>query len=144
MAKKCPYCSASMPFGEIYVLGGMLGGEHYPLQCKACGRKSFIPRHGRNATAALIILAVAVVVSLPSPLWPAVPPLLATIARVGIWSVATLSAHAVFSFASPLSPLEAQPALPMSYHLRVRAVNLAIQLSMLVWMYIIFRGLWRS
>ena len=58
-----------------------------------------------------------------------------------IWGIATMAALAWFSLRYPLIPLNSAPELSVGDLARVRLVNLAIQLPMLVWMYIIYRGL---
>ena len=139
---KCPHCSNSMPMGALVVRAGMLGGSHYRLKCPTCHRDSYLARDMRNVLGPIAILTIGVVASLPpvsdayhlSPVWLA-------ITRAGIWSASTLLALGLFAFGGRLTALDTEPIFSMKTFARVRVVNLAFQLSMLYWMYVVFRGL---
>jgi hypothetical protein len=61
--------------------------------------------------------------------------------RAMIWSVTTLSATAWFAFANPLTPLHAPTEMSWNQFIRIRTVNLVIQISTLLCMYFIARDL---
>ena len=121
---------------------GMLGGPYYRLRCPSCERASYLARDLRNVLPPILILAIGVVASVPpisdtyhlSPMWSA-------IARSGIWSVSVLTSLGLFAFGGRLTPLNSEPVFSLKAWGRARAVNLAIQLLMLYWMYLVFRGL---
>ena len=134
-----------MSLGLVLFRGGMIGGAHYPLRCKQCSRDSFIARSWRNALGPLILLAIGLLCSLPSPLSDSLLSSLgqdwAVITRALIWSVTMLSAIAWFAFANPLTPLHSPPELSLKEFVRVRIINLIIQISALLSMYFIMRDL---
>ena len=134
-----------MSFGLVFFRGGMLGGAHYPLRCNQCGRDSFIARSLRNALGPLLLLAIALFCSLPSPLsdslLSSLGPKWAVITRALIWSVTVLSAIAWFAFANPLTLLHSRPEFSVKEFVQVRMINLVIQISALSSMYFIMRNL---
>ena len=139
---KCPACSAPLPFQPLLMHGGMLGGPHFRISCPECHRFIYLDRDTRNVLLPLFILGATFLVGFPSPIssqilagfgqW--VPA-----ARAEIWAIGTLTALGVFSFGGRLSAFPPdQPRPPMS--IRARVINLTIQVIMLTWMYLLWRG----
>ena len=143
---KCPRCSASLPVGAVFFRAGMLGGRLRQIRCPNCGGGSYIARNRRNALVPLIILVVGLLASVPSPLSYAylssLPHPIAAIIRAEIWAVTTLIAIALFAFASRLTPSEPEGTISLRGLLgRTFAVNLAIQIPVLLVMFLIMRDL---
>ena len=145
LMSNCPHCSSPMPFGAMLLHGMMLGGSRYQATCPKCHGASYLPRDRRNILWPLTILALGLVTSLPSPLTDSYLSSLsrewAAIVRAEIFAITTLSAFALFVFAGRLTALRATPEISAVRAVQGRIVILAFQVSMLLWMFIMIRGL---
>lgn len=144
---KCPHCSAPIPFFTLFGRGMMLGGARYPIGCAKCERGSYLSRNSPNAVWALAILALGAAASLPSPVSDSLLSGLSrqwsAIARFEIWAFATLAAFALFSFGGKLLPVAEDAQVP-AMSLRSMILKYALLATIIVWGYLMYRGLWTS
>jgi hypothetical protein len=134
-----------MPVGAVLLHAMLLGGSRYRVTCPNCHRDGYLARDRQNVLWPLTVLALGLITSLPSPLSDSYLSSLsrewAAIVRAEIWAITTLTAFALFAFGGRLTPLPAAPEMSAGHVVRGRIVILAFQVSMLLWMYVMFRGL---
>jgi hypothetical protein len=123
----------------------MLGGERYPIRCPNCHRDIYVPRDVSNASIPLALVGAAFIFGFPSPAstfllsgfgrW--IP-----FVRAEIWAIGVLGAMAVFAYGGKLAVLNPDgPPRALRISVAGRLVNLAIQILMLVWMYLLWRDM---
>ena len=122
-----------------------LAGDRAPLICTRCQRGSYVSLRGRNAKFALVVLVIAFIASFPSPLSDAILGSLhrpwAAFVRATIWAAAIWLSLGIFMYGAPLRALDDGRPLQPTFGLSWRLSRLAFMLILLLWMYVVWRGL---
>lgn len=140
---KCPTCSKPLPFAAMAWHGALLGGPYWRVRCPGCHHYVYVVRDMRSVLPPLLILALAFVVSFPSPISSRLLSDLGSwmpIARAEIWAIAIFLAIALFSFGGRLSAVASDQPRPR-ISTGSRLINLVFQIVMVVWVFRIWWGL---
>ena len=111
MVVACPHCRGRyLPAKEAIANGAAFLASRHPLRCANCKGLSFVGLRGRNAIGGIIVLAIGVVLSYPSPISDKIvsgfPDYMLGAIRADIWSVAIMLALMIHVFGSPLQKVE--------------------------------------
>lgn len=108
----CPHCAAeTITLGDAFARAFFLRGTEFPFQCSKCKGLSYLPMTGPNGKAALALLVVGIVLSLPPVTELIWAKRFAVLASLAIFSIAHLASFATLVLAGEVRKLE-EPPIP--------------------------------